>query len=76
MLISLGLRVIREDISTSVIIGVSCAILILLFFAQPLGITKLGSVFAPIVIIWLLFNFTFGIYVRELMFLLDFADEL
>lgn len=57
-----GLEVVVPDISTGTIIGVSCAILILLFLAQPLGITKLGSAFAPIVIIWLLFNASFGIY--------------
>lgn len=59
-----GLKVVDEGISTSVIIGVSCAILILLFLLQPLGIAKLASCFAPIVILWLLFNMTFGIYVR------------
>lgn len=59
-----GLRVVNPDISTATIVGVSCTILILLFLIQPFGTTKLASTFAPIVIIWLLFNFTFGIYVR------------
>ena len=58
-----GLRVAKENISTSTIVGVSCAILILLFLVQPFGITKLGSTFAPVVIVWLLFNAVFGIYV-------------
>ena len=49
--------------STSTIVGTSCGILILLFLIQPLGISKIASGFAPIVIIWLLFNFCFGIYV-------------
>ncbi|KAL9059164.1 MAG: hypothetical protein Q9162_001382 [Coniocarpon cinnabarinum] len=57
-----GLEVIAPDISSGTIIGVSCAILILLFLCQPLGITKLGSAFAPIVIIWMLLNFSFGAY--------------
>ncbi|KAK6007588.1 hypothetical protein QM012_004402 [Aureobasidium pullulans] len=57
-----GLTVVDETISSSTIIGVSCAILILLFLLQPLGIQKLASCFAPIVIIWLLFNASFGIY--------------
>ncbi|KAF1810362.1 potassium transporter [Eremomyces bilateralis CBS 781.70] len=57
-----GLRVVNEDISTSTIIGASCAILILLFLLQPLGIHRLASTFAPIVIIWLTFNMSFGIY--------------
>lgn len=34
----------------------------MLFVVQPLGIARLGSVFAPIVIIWLIFNLCFGIY--------------
>jgi KUP system potassium uptake protein len=57
-----GLRVARDDISTPTIVGVTCAILIILFFIQPLGTTKLASGFAPIVIIWLGFNGSFGIY--------------
>ena len=54
---------VSPNITKGTIIGVSCAILIVLFVMQPLGIHKLGSAFAPIVIIWLLFNAVFGIYV-------------
>ena len=57
-----GLQVVDPNISTSVIIGVSCAILVLLFLVQPLGTSRIASTFAPIVIIWLLFNAAFGIY--------------
>ncbi|KAL9119991.1 MAG: hypothetical protein Q9187_003453, partial [Circinaria calcarea] len=57
-----GLRVVSPGISTSTIIGVSCTILILLFLIQPLGTSKIASTFAPIVIVWLLFNAVFGIY--------------
>ena len=42
--------------------GVSCAIIVLLFLIQPLGTSKIASTFAPIVIIWLVFNAVFGIY--------------
>lgn len=52
-----------EDISSDTIVGVSCAILVALFMLQPLGIHRLASIFAPIVIIWLLFLAVFGIYV-------------
>ena len=58
-----GLKVVKEDISSSAIVGISCAILILLFLIQPFGTTKIASCFAPIVILWLLFNLAFGIYV-------------
>ncbi|KAI1822997.1 potassium transporter [Xylaria intraflava] len=57
-----GLSVVKPDISSSTIVGASCAILIVLFAIQPLGLTKLASTFAPIVLIWLAFNASFGIY--------------
>lgn len=57
-----GLEVVKPDISSGTIIGATCAILVALFIAQPLGIHKLASGFAPVVIIWLLFNAVFGIY--------------
>ena len=61
---SCRLKVVDEGITTATIVGTSCAILVLLFLIQPLGISKIGSTFAPVVIIWLLFNMSFGIYVR------------
>ncbi|KAJ4301462.1 hypothetical protein N0V90_003554 [Kalmusia sp. IMI 367209] len=57
-----GLNVVKPDISKSTIVGVTCAILILLFILQPLGISKLTMAFSPIVIIWLAFNAGFGIF--------------
>ncbi|KAL9099427.1 MAG: hypothetical protein Q9163_005073 [Psora crenata] len=57
-----GLKVVDEGISSATIVGTSCAILILLFLIQPLGTSKIGSSFAPIVITWLTFNMAFGIY--------------
>ncbi|CAG8949569.1 hypothetical protein HYFRA_00007802 [Hymenoscyphus fraxineus] len=57
-----GLQVVKPDISKSAVVGATCGILVLLFLIQPLGTTKLASAFAPIVIVWLGFNATFGIY--------------
>jgi KUP system potassium uptake protein len=57
-----GLNVVKPDIQKSTIIGVTCAILILLFVVQPLGISKLTFIFSPIVILWLALNAGFGIY--------------
>lgn len=57
-----GLLVVRPDLGTSTIVGVTCAILVLLFAIQPLGTAKLGTSFAPIVTVWLLFNACAGIY--------------
>lgn len=57
-----GLNVVSPDISSSTVVGTSCGIILLLFFIQPLGLTRLASAFAPIVILWLGFNGGFGIY--------------
>ncbi|CAI6274434.1 unnamed protein product [Periconia digitata] len=57
-----GLNVVKPDISRSTIVGVTCAILILLFLLQPLGISKITVVFSPVIFIWLAFNAGFGIY--------------
>ncbi|KAF2709019.1 potassium transporter [Pleomassaria siparia CBS 279.74] len=57
-----GLNVVAPGITKSTIVGVSCAILILLFLLQPLGVHKLSFVFAPIVLIWLSLNAGFGMY--------------
>ena len=70
------LKVVNEDISTATIVGTSCGILVLLFLIQPLGTSKIASGFAPIVMIWLIFNMAFGIYVRmtPVQRMLAFAD--
>ena len=57
-----GLTVVAPNITNGTIVGVSVAILILLFLVQPFGIHRISSTFAPVVIIWLLFNAVFGIY--------------
>lgn len=62
-----SLEIVKSDITSSTIVGTTCAILICLFLIQPLGTSKIGSAFAPIVIIWLLFNLSFGIYVSFLL---------
>ena len=57
-----GIKVVSPNISKGTIIGVTDAILVVLFLVQPFGITKITVAFAPIVIIWLAFNAVFGIY--------------
>jgi KUP system potassium uptake protein len=54
---------VKPDIAQGTIIGITCAILVLLFVIQPLGVARIGGVFAPIVVLWLLLNAAFGIYV-------------
>ncbi|OAL32530.1 hypothetical protein AYO22_00552 [Fonsecaea multimorphosa] len=57
-----GARVVNPGISKGAIIGITDAILVLLFLIQPFGITKISFAFSPVVIIWLGFNAVFGIY--------------
>lgn len=57
-----GLEVVVPNINKATIVGTTCGILILLFLIQPLGVSKIASAFAPIIIIWLAFNAVFGIY--------------
>lgn len=57
-----GIRVVKPDLETSTIIGISCGILVFLFLLQPFGTARLGTMFAPIVTVWLLFNLVSGIY--------------
>ena len=57
-----GIEVVDPGITKGTVIGVTDAILVILFLAQPLGITKITFLFAPVIIIWLGFNAAFGIY--------------
>ncbi|KAH8672443.1 potassium transporter-domain-containing protein [Ilyonectria robusta] len=57
-----GIKVADPTLTTPTIVGISCAILVLLFLIQPFGTSKLGTGFAPIVTVWLLFNLASGIY--------------
>ncbi len=57
-----GARVVNPSISKGAIIGITDAILVLLFLVQPFGITKITYLFSPIIIIWLAFNAVFGVY--------------
>ncbi|OKL57218.1 hypothetical protein UA08_07683 [Talaromyces atroroseus] len=57
-----GITVVNPSITSSTVVGVSCAIIVVVFAVQPFGTGKLANCFAPIVILWLLFNMSFGIY--------------
>ncbi|KAH7390744.1 potassium transporter-domain-containing protein [Phaeosphaeria sp. MPI-PUGE-AT-0046c] len=57
-----GLTVVNENITKPTVVGVTCAILVVLFVLQPLGISKLTIVFSPIVMLWLALNAGFGVY--------------
>jgi KUP system potassium uptake protein len=57
-----GIEVVAPNISEGTIIGVTDAILVILFLLQPLGVSRLTFAFSPIIVIWLLFNAAFGAY--------------
>ncbi|KAM5359740.1 hypothetical protein ACJA88_015050 [Fusarium oxysporum] len=57
-----GIQVVSPELGRPAIVGVTCSIIVLLFLLQPLGTSKIGTFFAPIVLIWLLFNLGVGIY--------------
>ncbi len=57
-----GIEVANPNLTTPTIVGTSCAILVFLFLLQPFGTSKIGTTFAPIVTVWLLFNFASGVY--------------
>ncbi|KAM5348334.1 hypothetical protein ACJ41O_008158 [Fusarium nematophilum] len=57
-----GIQVVRPDLGRPAIVGITCAILVLLFLLQPIGTSKIGTSFAPIVVVWLVFNFCIGVY--------------
>ena len=50
------------NVTQNIVVGVSCAILALLFLFQYFGTKKIGMSFAPIIVVWLLFNLVIGIY--------------
>ena len=57
-----GARVVNPNLSRGAVIGITDAVLVLLFVVQPFGITKITYLFSPIVIVWLGFNAVFGVY--------------
>ncbi|KAK8046464.1 hypothetical protein PG996_014528 [Apiospora saccharicola] len=57
-----GVRVVNPGLGKPTVTGIACCILALFFLVQPFGTSKLGTSFAPIVMVWLLFNLGSGIY--------------
>lgn len=44
------------------VVGISCAVLFLLYVFQFAGTNYLGWAFSPVVVAWLVFNMIIGIY--------------
>ncbi|KAK9835990.1 hypothetical protein WJX81_004040 [Elliptochloris bilobata] len=56
-----GLQV-RTTVSGDVVVGVSIAIIVILFCVQSYGTGRVGPSFSPIVILWFIFNIITAIY--------------
>ena len=59
---SLSLHLILSPFTTDAVVGISIAILIVLFCVQRFGTEKVGYSFAPIIIIWFTFIGGIGLY--------------
>ncbi len=57
-----GLTVATDNVTQDMVVGISCAILVVLFMAQFAGTDKVAFTFSPIVILWLLCNAIIGVY--------------
>ncbi|KAK8058977.1 hypothetical protein PG994_009425 [Apiospora phragmitis] len=57
-----GVYVINPELGRPTVTAIACCILAIFFLIQPFGTSKLGTAFAPIVTIWLLFSLGSGIY--------------
>jgi KUP system potassium uptake protein len=49
-------------LTAGAIVGISCAILFLLFVFQRMGTSKVGFTFAPIVFVWFASNVMINLY--------------
>lgn len=56
-----GLQV-KAGLTNNAVIGITCAILVLLFGIQSWGTQRVGVLFAPTVALWFISNVLVGIY--------------
>ncbi|KAG2497281.1 hypothetical protein HYH03_004865 [Edaphochlamys debaryana] len=57
-----GLKAATASVTTEMVVGVSIAILVLLYAIQPMGTGKISFIFAPVVALWLAANAGVGTY--------------
>ncbi|KAK9803431.1 hypothetical protein WJX72_012393 [[Myrmecia] bisecta] len=57
-----GLQVATPHIHQNAVMGITCAIIVVLFAGQRYGTRLVGRAFAPIILLWLLTNAMIGIY--------------
>lgn len=57
-----GLQEATTAITKPAIVGITIAVLVILFGVQHLGTGRISMVFAPVITVWLLFNAALGFY--------------
>ncbi|OJD11175.1 potassium uptake protein [Emergomyces pasteurianus Ep9510] len=57
-----GIQIAAPNTATHTVVAIACVLIVLLFALQPFGTSKLSSFFAPVVIVWLIFNVVSGVY--------------
>ncbi|KAI3960381.1 hypothetical protein MKW98_017105 [Papaver atlanticum] len=57
-----GIKQLTKSLDQDAVVGISVVILILLFSAQRFGTDKVGSTFAPIILLWFTFISGIGLY--------------
>ncbi|KAI3835000.1 hypothetical protein MKX03_007293 [Papaver bracteatum] len=57
-----GIKQLAKSLDQDAVVGISVVILILLFSAQRFGTDKVGSTFAPIILLWFTFISGIGLY--------------
>ncbi|KKZ66004.1 hypothetical protein EMCG_08226 [[Emmonsia] crescens] len=57
-----GIQIAAPATETHTVVAIACVLIVFLFALQPFGTSKLSSFFAPVVIVWLIFNVVSGVY--------------
>ncbi|KMP01170.1 potassium transporter 8 [Coccidioides immitis RMSCC 2394] len=57
-----GIKIAAPGMPTNIVVALACLLIVFLFAIQPFGVSRLSNFFAPIVMVWLIFNMAFGVY--------------
>ena len=57
-----GIKIAAKGLSQAAIVGITIAVLAVLFSVQQLGTGVISVAFAPVITVWLLFNTGLGFY--------------
>ncbi|DBA78607.1 hypothetical protein WJX77_006388 [Trebouxia sp. C0004] len=57
-----GLQIPNPSLSNDVVVGISVAVIVVIFCLQRLGSSRIGFLYSPVLITWFLVNATIGVY--------------